>query len=127
MKTLGATLVALLCALVLLPAVALAHANLTSCSIKNHETFTAARAPHSIKAGFAEELVPNKSWMAVFEGRADHGLVNEKTRSVVNFRNPKQMTLKLPKLRTGPYYLMWYTVSALDGHKAAGVVYFTVK
>jgi methionine-rich copper-binding protein CopC len=126
-KTLGATVVGVLCALVLLPTAALAHANLTSCSIKNHETFGAAKAPHSIIAGFAEELVPKKSWMAVFEGDADHGLVNEKTTSVVNFKKPKQMTLKLPKLHRGPYYMVWYTISADDNHKAAGVVYFSVK
>lgn len=65
--------------------------------------------------------------MAVFEGAADHGLVNEKTHSVVNFRNPKEMTLTLPRLQPEKYYLIWYTRSAVDGHYAAGIVYFRVK
>src|SRR5947209_731930 len=128
MRTLRATVLAVVTLLAVLPGVASAHANLTSCSIKNGQVFTLAHAPHSISARFAEELTPNgKSWMSVFEGDGDHGLVNERTVSVVNFKNPKQMTLKLPTLHAGPYYLVWYTTSAIDGHKAAGTVNFTVK
>jgi methionine-rich copper-binding protein CopC len=108
---------------------ALAHASLTKCSIKNNQVFRIGHSPKSIHATFAEPLDTNrtKTWMAVFEGQADHGLVTEKQRSVVNFKNPKQMTLKLPKLGKEKYYLIWYTHSAVDGHYAAGIVYFSVK
>jgi methionine-rich copper-binding protein CopC len=102
-----------------------AHASLTSCSIKNNQVFTQATAPKTIKAFFAEPLDPSKSWINVFEGQADHGLVNDKAKSVV--AGPKEMTLKLPKLQKEKYYMIWYTHSAADGHFAAGIVYFTVK
>jgi methionine-rich copper-binding protein CopC len=104
-----------------------AHASLTSCSIKNNQVFQVGHAPKMITAYFAEDLVPKQSWMAVFEGQADHGLVTEKQHSVVNYKNPKEMTLQLPKLGKEKYYLIWYTHSAADGHYAAGIVYFQVK
>ena len=106
---------------------AFAHAGLTSCSIKDHQVFTVAHAPHSITAHFAEPLDPGKSWMAVFEGVADHGLVTEKQHLVVNYKNPRVMTLQLPKLSRDRYYVIWYTHSAADSHVAAGIVYFQVK
>ncbi len=106
---------------------ALAHANLVKCNIKNYQVFHTAHAPHHIVGKFAEELDPAKSWMAVFEGVADHGLITDKTKSVVSFKNPKMMTLKLPKLLPDKYYMIWYTHSAQDGHYAAGIVYFSVK
>lgn len=103
-----------------------AHANLIRCSIKNNQVFSVAHAPRNVQAFFAEDL-DKGSWIAVFEGQADHGLVTEKQHSVINFKNPKEMTLQLPKLGKERYYLMWYTHSADDGHYAAGVVYFQVK
>jgi methionine-rich copper-binding protein CopC len=110
------------------PGKVLAHANLISCSIKNSQTFSVHKAPGTITGTFTEELTPKKSWMSVFEGDADHGLVNETTTAVVNFNKPKTMTLRIKrKWRKGPFYLIWYTVSAVDGHKAAGIVYFKVK
>jgi methionine-rich copper-binding protein CopC len=103
-----------------------AHANLISANIKNHEVFRYGHTPHQIVAKFAQELDPAKSWMAVFEGVADHGLVTEHQHSKVSFKNPKVMTLTLPKLQPDKYYLIWYTHSLEDGHYAAGVVYFSV-
>jgi methionine-rich copper-binding protein CopC len=105
---------------------ALAHASLTRSSIKNGAVFHVKNAPKMIQAFFAENLDPKQSWINVFEGVADHGLVNEKTRSVVNFKNPKELTLRLPTLRPDKYYFVWYTHSEDDGHFAAGVVYFSV-
>lgn len=102
-----------------------AHASLVSCSIKNGQTFKVGHAPSTVVGTFAENL-DKGSWMAIFEGQADHGLVTEKQHSVVNFKNPKQMILKLPKLGKEKYYLIWYTHSADDGHFAAGIVYFQV-
>jgi methionine-rich copper-binding protein CopC len=107
--------------------IASAHANLTHCSIRNHQSFRLGHAPRTITANFAEDLVPGKSWMAVFEGQADHGLVTEKQHSVVPFSRPKNMVLHLPRLRRERYYLLWYTRSAIDNHVAAGIVYFQVR
>jgi methionine-rich copper-binding protein CopC len=104
----------------------LAHANLMHATIKNGAVFHVNTAPKALQAYFAENLDPKQSWVNVFEGVADHGLVNEKTKSVVNFKNPKEMALQLPKLRPGKYYYVWYTRSEDDGHFAAGVVYFSV-
>ncbi|MBV9281188.1 MAG: copper resistance protein CopC [Chloroflexi bacterium] len=121
--------VAALCAVLLLGVTAgavSAHASLQTCSIKNNQVFHAVGAPHMVTATFAEPLDPKFSWMKVFEGQADHGLVTEKQNSVVSFKNPKVMTLKLPKLQPEKYYLIWYTHSAADGHFAAGIVYFQV-
>ena len=105
---------------------ALAHASLTRANIKNGAVYHVKNAPKVLQAFFAENLDPKKSWVNVFEGVADHGLVNEKTKSVVNFKNPKEMTLQLPKLIPDKYYFVWYTHSEDDGHYAAGVVYFSV-
>lgn len=105
---------------------ALAHASLTRANIKNGAVYHVNTAPKVLQAFFAENLDPQKSWINVFEGVADHGLVNEKTKSVVNFKNPKEMTLQLPKLLPDKYYFVWYTHSEDDGHYAAGVVYFSV-
>jgi methionine-rich copper-binding protein CopC len=103
-----------------------AHANLLRSNIKNNQVFHVGHAPTMITAFFAEDLIPKDSWINVFEGIADHGLVNEKTRSYVNFKNPKEMILKLPKLAPDKYYFIWYTHSADDHHWAAGIVYFRV-
>jgi methionine-rich copper-binding protein CopC len=109
---------------------ALAHAGLVHCSITNNQVFRYGHTPSKITAFFAEELnpAPSKTWMAVFEGQADHGLVTENQHSTVPYRNPREMTLPLPrKLGREKYYLIWYTRSAIDDHTAAGIVYFRVK
>src|SRR5438309_11862273 len=89
-----------------------AHASLTRCSIKNNQAFTVKNAPKKVTAFFAEPLDPAKSWINIFEGEADHGLVNETTRPKVV--GPTEIALKLPKLRRGKYYMIWYTHSAKD-------------
>ncbi len=104
-----------------------AHASLVSATIKPGQVFQAGHTPKMVRAFFAEPLDPAKSWIAVFENQADHGLVTDKQHSVVNFKNPKEMDLPLPKIEKGKYYLLWYTHSAADGHFAAGVRYFQVK
>jgi methionine-rich copper-binding protein CopC len=105
--------------------IASAHASLTRCSIKNNAVFTVKTAPRLITAFFAEPLDPARSWINVFEGQADHGLVNDSTKSQVV--GPQELMLRLPKLLKEKYYVIWYTHSAKDGHFAAGIVYFTVK
>jgi|SRR5947209_1231102 len=113
--------------LVALPGHALAHANLLSSNIHNNQVFKVGHAPKMITGRFAEDLDPKSSWMAVFEGVADHGLVTEKQHSVVNYKNPKVMTLRLPAFQKDKYYFIWYTRSVDDGHYAAGIVYFQVR
>lgn len=109
--------------------IASAHANWLHGNLKNHETFRYGHTPKHIRGFFAERLDPAHSWMAIFEGVADHGLVTEKDHSIVNYKNPKEMILSLKhtKLARDKYYLVWYTHSAEDGHFAAGVIYFRVK
>ncbi len=104
-----------------------AHASLVRASIKPNQIFHVGQTPKMVRAFFAEPLDPAKSFLAVFENQADHGLVTEMQHSVVNFRNPKEMDLPLPKIDKGKYYLLWYTHSAADGHFAAGVRYFQVR
>jgi methionine-rich copper-binding protein CopC len=106
-----------------------AHANWLHGNLKNNQVFTYGHTPKQIQGFFAERLVPNQSWMAIFEGVADHGLLTEKDHSYVNYKNPKEMILPLThtKLAREKYYLIWYTHSAEDGHYAAGILYFQVK
>lgn len=128
MRTRLASLAALLL-LTLNTGVASAHANWLRGTIKKQEIFQVGHTPKEIRGFFAESLVPKQSWMAIFEGVADHGLVTEKDHSIVNYQNPKEMILSLAhtKLARDKYYLVWYTHSAEDGHFAAGVIYFQVK
>jgi methionine-rich copper-binding protein CopC len=126
MRNLLAASAAVLLLLFTTTGLASAHASLIRANIKNNAVFHRGHTPTTLQAFFAESLDPKQSWINVFEGVADHGLVNEKTRSVVNFRNPKEMTLKLPTLQPEKYYFIWYTHSAEDEHYAAGIVYFRV-
>jgi methionine-rich copper-binding protein CopC len=105
--------------------VARAHAYLVGCNIKNHQALTQGQLPEHLTCHFAEELSPD-SWIAVFEGVADHGLVTEK-KSVINFKNPKVMSVQLPHMQPLKYYMIWYTHSLQDGHRAAGILYFSVR
>jgi methionine-rich copper-binding protein CopC len=109
---------------------ALAHASLVRCTIKGGEVFKAGHTPRTIQAFFAEDLVPNQSWINVYENQADHGVVVESKPptqlSHINFKNPKELILQLPKLDPGMYDLIWFTHSADDGHWAAGNVFFRV-
>jgi methionine-rich copper-binding protein CopC len=43
------------------------------------------------------------------------------------FRNPKEITVGLPKGLKGLYTVIWFTMSADDGHKAGSAFNFTVK
>ncbi len=126
---LAAAMLAVLLFFGLSSAGALAHANLTHATIRNNQVFRVGHAPTVINGYFAENLNPDpqQTWMAVFEGVGDHGLVTEHQVSTVNFRNPKEMILRLPRLGKEKYYLIWHTKSAVDGHIAAGILYFQVR
>jgi methionine-rich copper-binding protein CopC len=64
--------------------------------------------------------------MRIVEAVGDGG-EDDLGNSQVSFSNAHQMTVGVPKLDKGPYYLMWFTISADDGHKAGGVLPFTIK
>jgi methionine-rich copper-binding protein CopC len=105
-----------------------AHASLVRANIAPGQVFTQKTYPHLVTAFFAENVNPKSSFIHVFEGdlKGDHGAVDlENVR--FPFKNPKEITVGLPnKLGKGVYILMWYTVSADDGHIAGNSFTFTI-
>ena len=109
----------------LLPRVAQAHASLVNCNgLKRGQVLAAL--PKVLTCTFAEGVNPTGSFMRIVEAVGDGG-EDDLGNSQVSFANAHQMTVGVPKLDKGPYYLMWFTVSADDGHKAGGVLPFTIK
>ncbi|HZS86378.1 MAG TPA: copper resistance protein CopC [Chloroflexota bacterium] len=121
----------ILVALSVLPfaGIASAHASLVRANISPGQVFTQKTYPRLVTAFFAENVNPKGSFIHVFEGdpKGDHGAVDlENVR--FPFKNPKEITVGLPsKLSKGPYILMWYTVSADDGHIAGDSYTFTIR
>ncbi len=108
--------------------VASAHASLVRANIRPGQVFSSTNYPRTVTAYFAENVNPAGSWIHVFEGdpAGDHGMVdlgNEK----YPFKNPKEITVGLPKGLKGLYTFMWFTKSADDGHVAGNAFTFTVK
>ncbi len=102
-----------------------AHASLVSASIKPGAVLT--KAPLTLAALFAEAVTPKGSFLRVFEAAGDGAEVDLEN-SAVSFKNAKQITVSLPKkMPKGRYLVMWYTISADDGHKAGGSFSFTLK
>ena len=108
----------------LTPRIAQAHASLNKCNIAPGAKLAAA--PKVITCSFAEGVNPKGSFIGVFETTGDHG-EDDKENSTVSFSNAKQMTVSVPKLSKGTYALIWYTISADDGHRAAGEFTFSIK
>ena len=108
--------------------VALAHASLVKANIKAGQVFAHNAYPRTVTAFFAENINPKSSWVHIFEGdpSGDHGLVDLGKESYP-FKNPKEITVGLPKGLKGLYTLMWYTTSADDGHEAGNAFTFTIK
>jgi copper resistance protein C len=109
----------------LLPSVAEAHAFLTKCAGLPRGA-TLAALPKVLTCTFAEGVSPKGSFIRIVEATGDGG-EDDLGNSAVSFSNAHQMTVGVPKLAKGAYYLMWFTVSADDGHKAGGVLPFTIK
>ena len=107
-----------------LPRVAQAHASLVKCNIAKGAVLAAA--PKVLTCTFAEGVQPKGSYLKVVEAVGDGG-EDDLGNSAVSFSNAKQMTVSIPKLAKGPYYVFWFTISADDGHKAGGVMPFTIK
>ena len=120
----------LLAALAALPfaGIASAHASLVRANIKPGQVFAHNGYPRTITAYFAENINPKGSWVHVFEGdpSGDHGMV-DRGNEQYPFKNPKEITVGLPKGLKGRYTLMWFTKSADDGHEAGNAFTFTIK
>ncbi len=107
----------------LAPRVALAHASLQKCSIAPGAKLKAM--PKTVSCFFAEGVAPKGSFMGIFETTGDHGQ-DDNGDSQVSFSNAMEMTMTVPKLAKGTYALIWYTISANDGHHAGGWFTFSV-
>jgi len=108
-----------------LPQVAQAHAFLIKCAGLTRNAKVAA-VPKTLTCTFAEGVNPKGSFIRIVEATGD-GAEDDRGNSAVSFSNAHQMTVSVPKLAKGSYYLMWFTVSADDGHMAGGVLPFTIK
>ena len=108
--------------------VASAHASLVRTNIKPVQVFAHNAYPRTLTAFFAENVNPKGSWVHVFEGdpKGDHGMV-EPGNVQFPFKNPKEITVGLPRGLKGLYTVIWFTTSADDGHKAGSAFNFTVK
>ena len=111
-----------------LAGVASAHASLVRANIKPGQIFAHNAYPRLLTALFAENVNPKGSWVHVFEGdpKSDHAMV-DLGNVQFPFKNPKEITVGLPKGLKGLYTVIWFTTSADDGHKAANAFSFTVK
>ena len=101
-----------------------AHASLVKCNIARGAVLTAA--PKVLACTFAEGVNPKGSFIKVVEATGDGG-EDDLGNSAVSFSNAKEVTVSLPKLDKGAYYVLWFTISADDGHKAGGVLPFSIK
>jgi len=108
------TLVALL-----IPSVALAHAELDTITPANGSTVDVA--PTQIVATFTEELDPAKSSIVVLNA----GGAQIATGGTVAADDKKKMTLALPALEAGTYQVRWTSTSAQDGDIDRGTTGFT--
>lgn len=117
----AAVMVAALGSVLALPGVAGAHATLVHCNIARNARL--ASTPKTLSCIFAEGVQPKGSFVDVLA--SDGGVLNTKD-SQVSFSNPKEMDLPLSKLHKGTYGILWFTISADDGHKAGGYFTFTL-
>lgn len=106
------------------PRSAQAHASLVKCNIAKNAALAAA--PKTLTCTFAEGIKPKGSFIGVFEAAGD-GAEIDNANSTVSFTNAHQIGLALPKLAKGAYIVMWYTISADDGHRAGGAFSFRIK
>lgn len=104
---------------------ALAHASLVTSSIRPGAVLHSA--PRTLSAIFSEDVNPRGSFLRVFENVGDHAEI-DLGNSQVSFKNARQMTVSLPAhLAKEQYMVMWYTISATDGHHAGSAFTFTIK
>jgi methionine-rich copper-binding protein CopC len=87
------------------------------------EANSTVSAPPQVSIVFSEALEPKFSSLKLTDANS---AVVSKAASVVDPADPKHMTLELPKLSPGVYYVHWVT-AATDGHRMDGEYSFTVK
>ena len=80
-------------------------------------------SPGKVSVIFTEALEPKFSSLKLTN---EKGLVLSKAASVVDPADHKHMTIDLPQLAPGVYYVHWAT-AATDGHRMDGQYSFTVK
>ena len=80
-------------------------------------------APAELSIVFSEALEPKFSKLELLDGS---GSVLSAKPSTVDPKDPKHMTLPLPKLNAGVYHVHWVS-AATDGHRMDGQYTFTVK
>jgi methionine-rich copper-binding protein CopC len=107
----------------LAPRVALAHASLQRCNIAPGARLKTM--PKTVNCFFAEGVNPKGSFIGIFETTGDHGQ-DDNENSQVSFSYAKEMTMTVPTLPKGTYALIWYTISADDGHHAGGWFTFSL-
>jgi methionine-rich copper-binding protein CopC len=117
------TLLLVLGAGIVAPRMAEAHASLNKCNIAPGAKLKAV--PRTVTCFFAEGVKPKGSFIGIFETVGDHG-EDDNLNSQVSFSNVKEMTMTVPKLAKGKYALIWYTISANDGHHAGGWFTFSI-
>jgi methionine-rich copper-binding protein CopC len=108
----------------MLPGAALAHASLVGCNFAPGATLRLL--PHTVRCTFAEGVNPRGSFIGLFQATGDHGEM-DKGNSNISFTNAKQIELPAPSMPKGSYNLIWFTISADDGHRAGGVVPFSIR
>ncbi len=105
--------------LLLVPGLALAHAELDTMTPADKSS---GPAPAAIVATFTENLVPSKSNLTVIDSTGAVVAAG----GDVDSANKKQMTLTLPAMAPSAYRIRWTSTSATDGDLARGVTTFTV-
>ncbi len=105
-----------------LPHAAQAHASLVKCNIARNARLRVP--PKQLVCTFAEGVNPKGSMLDIV-ATDDGGVLNTKD-AQVSFSNAKQMTVGMPKLSRGTYGVLWYTISADDGHHAGGYFTFSI-
>ena len=112
--------VALPCALLLGTLHAYAHAKP---KVMVPDANSTVSAPGQVSVVFTEALEPKFSSLKLTDA---NGTVLSKAASVVDASDHKHMTLDLPPLAPGVYYVHWAS-AATDGHRMDGQYSFTVK
>jgi methionine-rich copper-binding protein CopC len=110
------------------PGTVSAHASLVRANIKPGQVFRHNAYPRTLTAFFAENVDPKGSWVHVFaaDPKGDHALADQDNVRFP-FRNPKEITVGLPRGLKGAYTVIWYTISVDDRHKAGSAFSFTVR
>jgi copper transport protein len=107
--------------LVLLPIAASAHALVSSSDPADGAILD--QAPAAVTITFTEKPDPKLSGIQVLDSLG-HQVDSGPTSQVPG--NPVELTVPLGKIPDGVYTITWHTVSAVDGHRAGGILTFGV-